>query len=457
MSRLGTILLVLLAAGAAVFLFVFQPRWKSTREVVATRDAVLHFNPGAVQGIRVTTGDDGYELSRRGDGWWIGPKPKDVASAKMVSELLQAAASLRVYDIIAASEFRHERDLDDFGLSKPKSQLDLVGDGEPALYFGKEAAGADRIYVRKSDSNDVYVVSDELQRLAFRNAQDFRERRLTNLTPDRIDKFSIKRGGGEIALQRGAHGWEIVRPLSARADDAVVEKLLGELLGLQILDFVADESDDLRSYSPAGPRAELVLQVEDDPRPIALRIGPDADAHGTKAVLAQSTARDSIYHLPAKAWTLLQLNPDDLRDRRLLDLNLDTVDAIRLRDGTAERTIERADEDWKSAGRPIKDEVVERVVQNLAGAKVLRYLPLTTENLRQAGLEKPQREVAFDAWLSENTPETTAGRRAVATIAIGTRSGDEVSVRIDDDPEICVIPAAALDGLAGGGDKSLEP
>jgi hypothetical protein len=456
MSRVGTILLVLLAAAAAVFLFVVEPHWKSTREIAETRDRVLHFDPASVQGIRVATGDDGYELSRREDGWWIGPKPKDVASAKMVGQLLEAAATLRVFDVIQASELRDGRDLDDYGLEKPKSQLDLVGDGEPALYFGKEAAGEGRIYVRKSNSGDVYVVSDELQRLAFRNAQDFRERRLTNLTPDRIDKFAIKRGGGEIALERGAHGWEIVRPLSARADDAVVEKLLGQLLGLQILDFVADDSDDLRSYSPGGPRAELVLQVEDNPRPIALRIGPDADANGTKAVLAQFTARDSIYHLPAKAWTLLQLNPDDLRDRRLLDLNLDTVDAIRLRDGAKERTIQRDGDDWKSAGRPLKDEVVERVVRNLASAKVLRYLPLTEENLRKTGLEKPMREIAFDAWLSENTPETTAGRRPVVTISVGTPMKDGIPVRIDDAPEICVIPSEALDGLAGG-TRVLEP
>ncbi|MDD5200662.1 MAG: DUF4340 domain-containing protein [Terrimicrobiaceae bacterium] len=449
MSRLGTLLLLLLAIAAGLFLWLVEPHWKSTREVVATRDYVLHFDPSAIRGIRVAAGDDGFELSRRGDGWSIGPKPKDVASPRMVGALLEAAANLRVFDVIRSDELRNGRDLNDFGLAKPRSQFDLVGDGDAALYFGKEAAGDGRIYVRKADSNDVFVVSDDLQRLAFRNAQEFRDRRLTNLTPDRIDKFAIKRGLGEIALERGGQGWQIVRPFRARADDAAVDRLLQELLGLEILDFVADESDDLSAYGLGEPRAELILDVEDEARPIALRIGADADHAGTKAVLAQFTARDSIYHLPAKAWTLLQLNPDDLRDRHLLELNLDTVDALRLRDGAKAWTVQRDGEKWNSGDRAVPARSVEGFVKNLTRVLVSQYLPFTAGNAVKTGLDKPAGEIAFDAWLSENTPEMTAGHRAVATLTIGAREGGNAYVRVNESPEICVIPAAALDALPG--------
>ncbi len=444
MNRAITILLVLLAAAAAVFLFVFEPRMTSTRQEEATRDFVLTFDPGEIRSIRVASGDDGFEISRRDDGWWIGPKPKDIASPQKVSALLSAAGNLRVFDVIHAEELGAGRDLDTYGLDKPKSQIDLRGDGAATLYFGKEAAGDGRVYVRRADSKDVYIVSDELQRLAFRNPQDFRDHRLTNVTSDRVDKFTIKRGGGEIAFERGGRGWEIVRPLRARADDAAVEKLLKSLLGLQILDFVADESDDLSAYGLAEPRAEVVFTVDGEPRPIALRIGPDA---GAAAVVAQFTARDSVYHLPKEAWTSLQIAPDDLRDRSLAELNLDTVDAIRLNNGSKDWTIERAGDAWKSEGREVTDESVEHLAAVLTGAKVQEYLPLTGENLRKSGLDHPVGTVAFDAWLSENTPETTAGRRPVVTFSIGRRDGGKAYVRVDENPEICVIPAAALDAI----------
>jgi hypothetical protein len=444
MNRFATIFLVLLAAAAAVFLFVVEPRLTSTRQEAAMQDFVLTFNPAAIRAIRIASGDDGFEISRREDGWWIGPKPKDVASPQKVNELLAAAGNLRVFDVIHGYELGAGRDLDTYGLDKARSQIDLKGDGAATLYFGKEAAGEDRVYVRRADSNDVFIVSDELQRLAFRNPQDFRDRRLTGLTSDRVDKLTIRRGTGEIVLERGGHGWEIVRPLRARADDAAVEKLLKGLLETQILDFVADESDDLSAYGLAEPRAELVLSVDGESRPLALRIGADA---GPAAVLAQFTARDSVYHLPKRVWEALQIRPDDLRDRHLAELNLDTVDAISLDNGATRGTIERSGEEWKSGGQEVSDESVEGLARVFAETKAREYLPLTEENLQKTGLDHPTGKIEFDAWLSENTPETTAGRHPVVTFLIGRRDGDKAYLRVDDNPEICVIPARALDAI----------
>lgn len=447
MSRLGTILLLVLALATAAFLWLGAPRWKSTREEETTRGTVLNLDPSAIRGIRVTTGNDGFDLTLKENGWWIGPKPKDVASPQEVAKLLNAAANLQASDHIRAEDLRGTHALDDYGLENPRSQIDFTGNGMTTLYFGKDAAADGRIYVRRADSRDVYVVSDELQRLAFRNAQDFRDRRLTSLAPDDIEKFTIKRAGGEIALEHGAHGWEIVRPFHARADDEAVEKLLKGVLGLGIIDFVADESDDLSAYGLGEPRAEWIFQVENEARPVALRVGGEAAQSGGKAVLAQLTSRDSVYHLPGSAWTLAQTSPDDLRDRHLLELNLDTVDAIRIRDGAKNLTVKRTGDNWQLDGRDTPADAVQRLADALSSARVLSYLPLTPENLRQTGLDQPQAEIHFDAWLSENTPEETSGRHPIAAITVGRQDGDRVYVRVDENPEICVVPVAAVDAL----------
>lgn len=437
MNRAFTILLVLLTAAVAVFLFVFEPRFKSTREREAGRDYVLNFNPSDIRGIRIVSGNDGFELSFKDDSWRVGPKPRDYASLQKVSELLQAAGNLRVLDVIPANRMGGH-DLDDFGLDKPKSEIDLVGDGEETIYFGKEAAGDGRVYVRRGDSNDIFIVGDELQQLAFRSAQDFRDRRLTNLTADRIEKFTIRRGGSELVLQRGGAGWEIVRPLHVKADDTAVEKLLGEMLGLKIEEFVADEANDLTAYGLAEPRAELILDVDGDTRPVALRIGTPVEGG---RVLAQYTARDSVYHLPGKAWETLQIRPEDLRDRRVARLNIDTVDAIRFDDGKTETIYERAGDGWKAGKETLSDADISRRASMLADAKVTEYLPATDENLRRTGLDKPVMRIFFDAWLSENTPETTAGRHPVLALSVGRQEAGKTYLRVNDDPEICVVPS----------------
>lgn len=443
MSRFWTIFLVLLALGAAAFLFLVEPGWESTREHLATRDVVLTVDPLSIRAIRVISGDDGFELERKDDGWHVGPKPKDLASPDAVARLLAATSALRVYDAVRADEVQSGRRLDDFGLEKPRSRIEVEADRKTTIFFGKDAAGDNRIYVRRDGSDDVYVVDDALQRLAFRNADDFRDRRLSAIAPDRVDRFSIKRDDGEIALERGSRGWNLVKPLRARADSAAVDRLLGEMLGLPILKFVADESNDLGAFG-ARPRAEIVFQLDDEERPVALRLAGAPESGGN--VLAQFTARDSVYELPAKAWQALQVTPDQLRDRRLLDLNLDTVDAIRLRRGDRERVLTRDGEGWRDErGVEIAASQMEKFSQALLGAKVERYLPLTDAARREAGIGAPEGSITFEALLSENTPETTAGRRVVARVEIGRREGDNVFVRVNDEPEIAVIPAAVLD------------
>jgi hypothetical protein len=446
MTRWGTIVLVLLAILAGVFIFLLEPRLTSTRDEAASSDSVFHFAPGAIRKVTVESEGAKFELRAGDGGWTVGPKPKDIASEKEVSDLLEEAANLQIFDVIHASEFKKGgHSLSDFGLAKPRSRIELEGTGGGTLYFGKDAAAEGRIYVRRADSDDVYVVRDILQRLAFRNPQDFRMKRLSDLTPDRIDRFTIKRDGGEIALERSGQGWEIVRPLRARADDAAVEKLLGSLLGLEIVDFVADSANDLSAYGLEEPRAEFSMEADGASRPQALRIGGDVE--GGSAVLAQFTARDSVYHLPAKAWSLLQVSPEDLRDRRIVDLNLDTVDAIHLRMDGKEQVIQHVADGWKVDGREISSDAIRQMVDAITSAKSQQYLPLTVENLTRTGLDKPAKQIAFEAWLSENTPEESAGHRPIATIALGKKDGDKAYVRINEDPEICVIPASLIDAV----------
>lgn len=444
MSRVWTILLVVLAATAAVFLFVIEPKLKSTRERQATENFVFWFDPERIRGLRIVNGDQEFRIDRRNDGWWIGPWPKDRASFKAVSDIVATAGRLEVHDIIRAKE---GIDLDDFDLEKPKLRLDLVGDGEDSLYFGKEAAGQGRIYVRKANSRDVLVVDDDLQKLVFRKPEEFRDRRLTNLTPERIDGFTIKRGTGEIEVKRVGRDWELVRPLHARADSVAVNSLLEKLLGLQIVKFVADEAHDLSAYGLGEPQGEVVFQVDGEVRPSALRIGTEVIEQDRKLILAQFTARDSVYHLPMDAWTLLQIDPDDLRDRRLLALNLDAIDAIRFQRGEQEWMLEREGDDWKTGERRVAAETVNAFVDGMSNARVVEYLPLSDETLERSGLGNPVAGVTFDAWLSENTPEAVAGRRPVTKVTFGKVENGNLYVRVDDDPEICVVPESAFDAL----------
>lgn len=448
MTRLGTIFLILLAGAGLVFLLVIEPNLVDTRSAERARTQVLEFDPNDVQAIRVTSGEYAYELTRKGEAWRIGPEPRDRAEPELVRQLLDMARELQAVDFISASEFRDERDHGDFGLSSGENRIELeLEKRKLELWFGTEGATDGRVYVRRAGADDVYLIEDALENLAFTNPTGFRDHRLSDLDPSVVDRVVMKRPDGEIELRRTPRGWEITRPLRARADAAKVERLLSPVLGTRIFEFIADNATDLSAFGPGEPRGEWIFYPTGDNRAQALRIGEPTKFEDNPAVMAQFTARDAVFSLPTTAWDNLQVSPDELRDRRLLDLNPDTIDAVRVRSESDAFELRREGDDWKLKEGPdttISHSRVSPMIDAIRLAQVQEYIAATDLTLADAGLLEPAREIAFDAYLSENTPEAVAGRYPVTTIAIGKSEDGRTFVRLDDNPEICVISTDAV-------------
>ena len=449
MSRIATILLGVLALAAVIFLAIYEPLTKNTRENNAAirSGQVLDLDPSQVRLIRITAGDKELVLKRRGNGWQVEGEFKDRAAAALVGKILAAASGLRFFDRIAGGEFQNDDGWNDYGLRKPKRKIAFEGSGDPTLFLGKDGANEDRLYVRSSESRDVYLVSDDILRAAFRDETDFRDRRLTDLSPDQIERFIIRREGGDLEVVRDATGWQITKPLHARADAKKVEEVLHRLLGLPIVDFLADDSGDLGIHGLTEGQNEITFFAEGKERHQTLRLGRADSGH----LLAQFTARDSVYRLPAETTDLLQMKPETLRDRRLLSLNFDIVDLIRIRAPGQEFALRRGPGGWElqqdDSRRPASEAAVVALWSALAAAEVSSYTPATGVRLADYGLDPPRCSVEFLSVLSENTPETAAGEQVIAAVSFGKSKEGRICVRLDESPEIAVVPEKLLEAV----------
>ncbi len=449
MSRLTTVLLCVLAAAAVAFLAIYEPLTRSTREgLAAQRDGlVLDLDPAKVREIRISTGVNKFDIKRSGNGWQLGTKPTDRADSALVDRMLSAAAGMRYFDRIDAKEFKAETALSNYGLRNPKRTIEFDGDQVTTLYLGKDAASEERIYVRTNGSRDVFLVSDELLKLAFRDPSDYRDRRLSDLTPDQVDRVIIRTQGGEIELIRDATGWRIVKPLHALADEVRVEDFLKQLLGQRIVQFVAEDSGDLSIYGIREGSDEIAFYAEGSGRHQTLRLGTDKSG----SLFGQFTARNSVYRLPAESLKLLRIGPDALRDRRLLPLNLDIVDLIRIRTPAKEFSLRRSEAGWVLKDGPLERPASAGAVQALADAlskaKVLAYDTVPDGKLAVFGLERPRCIVSFVAVLSENTPETRAGEQLIASVAIGNSANGRLFLRIGERPEVLTVSEDILHAL----------
>ncbi|MFY8215083.1 MAG: DUF4340 domain-containing protein, partial [Chthoniobacterales bacterium] len=397
-------------------------------------------------GLRITSGSEFIELTRQADGWSVGPAPEDRADAARVGELLMTIADLTIHDTIPAAEIRSEKDLKPFGLSNPRNHVETVGSDPVKISFGKEAVGEGRIYAQVAGDNSVYVVPNPMEDTTLLSKQGLRDRRLTRYDANRIDSLILRRANGELEIQRTPKGWDLIRPLRATADTEKIGDLLNGLLGAEIRSFSTDSK-----LTPPGPdqpeSTEVVFFPDDAEQPERLWLREDIDEDGNPITTVNYPARASTFVLDAGYARLAALTPEQVRSRKLLLLNLDTVDVIRVEDGGSPVALWRRENGlWKrdGTGATTPSDGVAAVVSRLLNESVSEYQPATEDALQNAQIHDAGLAIFFDAMVSENTPEAAAGRHPVSQLKIGTLEAPETFVQVNMDPEICRIPSASI-------------
>ncbi len=79
------------------------------------------------------------------------------------------------------------------------------------------------------------------------------------------------------------------------------------------------------------------------------------------------------------------------------------------------------------------------MIDALQNERVTKFVEDVASNLPKYGLDKPQLQLTFSSFASENTAETKAGEEPFATIAFGKEEGDNVYARLTDEPFVVAV------------------
>jgi hypothetical protein len=226
--------------------------------------------------------------------------------------------------------------------------------------------------------------------------------------------------------------------------------LLAQITTAQIQQFVAEDRGDLRPYGLAEPRGSITLFSADDKTGQTLQIGgiPEKEK---EQVYVRFTARSAVYTLPKKIEEILSVKPADLRDRHLVRIDTNILDRITIEaPGKGKTVLARKDENWTIASRnnqPANSGEVNRLLDLLKAEQVTKFVEDVASDLPKYGLDKPQLQLTFSSFASENTPETTAGEHPFATLAFGKIESDNVFARLGDEPFIVTVRRGLLDNI----------
>jgi uncharacterized protein DUF4340 len=373
--------------------------------------------------------------------------------------------------IIPAKEIDADKSrLAEYGLNNPKLKLKLLGrDRPPEILFGKDAAMEGKMYVRFQNSKETFLAGQSVKKDIDKKPEEFRDKKLTDFSNAQVHRVVLKTPAGEIELDKRDAHWQILKPLRARADDQKVNDLISQVTSARIGEFVADDRGDLRPYGLAEPRGSITLFDQEQKNDQKVEIGESIKLAGRddkgqtiqigavpekekEQVYVRFAPRGSVYALPKKLEEILNTKPADLRDNHLVQVDTNILDRITIdAPGKTKTVLARKDGSWTIANQnnALADSgAVRRMIETLQNERVTKFVEDVASNLPKYGLDKPQLEVTFSSFASENTAETKAGEEAFATIAFGKDEGDQIYARLSDEPFVVAVRRALLDQIS---------
>ncbi|MFN2540865.1 MAG: DUF4340 domain-containing protein [Chthoniobacterales bacterium] len=447
-----TLILLAIVLTLGLYIKFFESKRPSTEEAKRQAQNVLNFNRDKVDGIIIQNGDDKIDIRRRDNKWRLETPIKDQADTSLISNLLLNLENWQKDATISAKEIdADKKKLNEFGLSRPKLRLKLLGEGAPPeILFGKDTALEGKMYVRFENSRETYLANQSIKKDIEKKADDFRDRKLTDLITAQVSRVVLKTPAGEMELEKKADHWEIGKPLRARGDDQRIGDLIAQVTTARIQQFVANDRGDLRPFGLAEPRGAITLFGQDDKQGQTLQIGGIPEKQPDQ-VYARFSPRAFVYTLPKKTEAILNTHPNDLRDRHLVRIDTNMLDRITIdAAGKSKTVLARKQENWTIASRnngPANASQVHRLIETLQNEQVTGFVEDVASNLPKYGLDKPQLQITFSSFASENTAETKAGERPFATIAFGRVEGENGYARLGDEPFIVAVRRGLLDQI----------
>ncbi len=469
MSPKTTLYLLAVVAVFFAYFYFFENKRPGTREANSEAKRLVPFDRDKVSGLTVTDHDLKIELQQEDARRWRIKSPvADRADKSLIDEVMTDLETAHVDETFKVKADDKSK-LQELGLLAPHVRLLVTrNDNEKPtdILFGNDTAIEGKVYARVDGTDQVHIISGELRKLLQKDTNAWRDHRALDLAATDVNRFTIKNASGEIEFQRDGTHWKIAKPLAARGDDAKINDYLSQATNLAVTKFVADDKADAATYGLAEPRGVLTFYTADNAKGTELMIGgvpsnapaaspspgasPDATptpAPPADGVYLRAPARQSIFTVTKNVENLLTLKPNDLRDHALARINADTLDRVQVTPGTgAAFTLVRKDKDWTLDDQPANAAGVTGLINALNSARAVDFVSDSAApgDLAKYGLDKPAAQVRFAAFASENTAESSAGEKPVATVDFGKEDGMNVYARLEEEPFIVALPKTVL-------------
>ena len=228
--------------------------------------------------------------------------------------------------------------------------------------------------------------------------------KLFTVEADKIDELQIKSEAGErTTLRKKGTAWEIVQPAAAAPDEAAVSGITSNLASVEIQRVIEENASDLKEFGLVEPRIEVAFKSGGGQEQ-RLQIGQKTPSGSD--VYAKLADQKKVFLIPAHLESTFNRGTFDLRDKSVLKLDLQKVDALEVT--AAGRTIrfQKQNNEWQltqpAAGRA-EFSAVDGLVSRISGVQMRAVEPPDSPDSKKYGLDPPAATVRIGSGSSQAT------------------------------------------------------
>jgi len=273
------------------------------------------------------------------------------------------------------------------------------------------------------------------------------EKVFAGLDSSKIEEVKVTSAAGDATtVKKNADGWQLVQPLTAKADDGEISTLTSALASSEIVRVIDENPGNLNEYGLGNPRIEVDFKASGDKDYRKLLIG-DKTATGSD-LYAKRNDEKKVFLIPATQETSLNRTTFDLRDKGLLKFDREKVDGIDVSTGGKTIAIAKEGGDWKIT-KPVQTKAdfgsVEGLVGRLQSVQMKSIVAdqASPADLKKYGLDKPEATVNLALGSSR------------ATLLVGGKADKDNTVYARDasKPAIVTVEQSLLDDLKKDADN----
>lgn len=450
MSGRATLLLFLAVLLLGGFIWFYERRAETTEEKVERARYALRIRPDRISRIHLTSPDLKLQLSRQGGGWYVTAPLQAAADDARVDRLLTQLTVLPGSQVITEAQLRRRaQKRADYGLDQPRWRI-LLGDrdSEMELLIGRDTPSSDALYLQVVGRRDVVVTSTNILAVMPAGVADFRSRLLLAGEPGDVARVELRSRSGFVQAARAADGtWQLVKPVTTRADSAAVFAALRRLFAARIVDFEASSKVGASLYGFDEPAVQCSVVSRDGAVEQTVLFGKTVEGR-TNLVYATRQGGEEIFTADSSlAWSLA-LSPDELRDRRLLTLPPQRIAGIRIESADGGVSLARTNTEWfLTAPRLARADArkVHLALSEWTGARVRIFNDQPGTNAAALGLAPPAQKITFVAEAAAG--ETAAPPSVTYEVSANPAAGGNRALRIAGSEALLHVDSSTLAAL----------